>query len=56
MYRREGDKTNTIYVDIAGTDDTGTGLIELINIFLTLKIFRLSKKVRFLVPLTKDYD
>ena len=52
MYRREGDTTNTIYVDVAGTDDTGTELIELINVFVTLKIFRLAKKVRFLVPLT----
>lgn len=51
MYQREGDSTNTIYVDIAGTQDTGGDLIEFINIFVTKELFRRSKTVRFLVPI-----
>lgn len=50
-HRREGDTTNTVYVDIAGTQDTGTDLIELVNIFVTKELFARSKTVRFLVPI-----
>ena len=51
--RRSDDTTNTVYVDIAGTKDTGTPLIEMVNIFMTKELFRKSKTVRFLVPIAK---
>lgn len=50
-YQREGDTTNTIYVDIAGYGDSGSELIELVNVFMTKELFRKSKTVRFLVPI-----
>ena len=49
--QRKDNATNTIYVDIAGQQDTGGELIEFINIFVTKELFRRAKSVRFLVPI-----
>ena len=34
-YKKPDDTTNTIYVDIAGQQDTGGDLIEYVNVFVT---------------------
>lgn len=49
--RKKGDGSDSLYVDIAGQQDTGGELIEFINIFVTKELFRKAHKVRFLVPI-----
>lgn len=50
-YLKPDDDSNTVYVDIAGQQDTGGDLIEFINIFVTKELFKRAKTVRFLVPI-----
>lgn len=45
--------TDLIFADVAGFRDTGGSLIELVNCFLIKEIFRRSKTVRFMIPLTQ---
>jgi hypothetical protein len=50
-YQKPEDATNTVYVDIAGQQDTGGELIEFVNVFVTKEIFKRSKSVKFIVPI-----
>ena len=51
-YRRDGDETNSHYVDVAGLHDTGGDFIDFINVFVNKQLFKPAKSVRFLVPIT----
>lgn len=47
-------KNNLLYGDIAGLLDTGGDMMQFINHFMNILIFRKCRSVRFLVPLTLD--
>lgn len=46
------DKTGLTFVDIAGFGDSGSNLIELINMFVNKHIFNISKSVGFVTIIT----
>ena len=54
IFKREGDDLNTVYVDVAGTNDTSTKLTQLVNVFVIQRIFQIARTVRFLVPMTHN--
>lgn len=43
-----------VYADIAGLQDTGGPLVEFTNCFLNKILFQMVKKIKILVPITKD--
>ena len=45
--------TDFVFIDIAGLNDTGGNLIELVNCFITKQIFKAAKQVKILLLLTK---
>lgn len=47
------DKIGSMFVDLAGLDDTGGNFISLVNCFISKFIFENAKTVRFLVPFTQ---
>lgn len=49
--QRDDDSKNTVYVDVAGLQDSRGDLIELVNIFINKELFRRSNSVRFLLPI-----
>ena len=49
----KNDKLDFIFADIAGFNDTGGSLIELLNCFIDKQIFKAAKKVKILVLLTR---
>lgn len=49
---RNGDATQSVYVDVAGLQDTGGDFIDYINSFVTKQLFKSAKSVRFLVAIT----
>lgn len=42
-----------MYSDIAGLMDTSGDLIDYVNCFMNKKIFNQSKKVKFIVPMSR---
>lgn len=44
---------NSMFVDLAGLDDTGGNFISLINCFISKFVFENAKSVRFLIPFTE---
>ena len=51
FYKAENIKS--MFVDLAGLDDTGGNFISLINCFISKFIFENAKSVRFLIPFTQ---
>ena len=47
------EETDSMFVDLAGLDDTGGNFISLVNCFISKFIFENAKTVRFLVPFTQ---
>lgn len=48
----QNEEMDFIFADIAGFNDTGGSLIELVNCFIDKQIFRAASKVKILVPIT----
>jgi len=46
-------KTGITYTDVAGLNDTGGDLIEIVNNCVIKFIFRRANRVRFLLPITQ---
>jgi hypothetical protein len=46
------DKTGLMFVDVAGFEDSGSPLVELVNVFVNKHIFNISKSVSFLMTIT----
>ena len=51
MVRREGDTTNSLYLDIAGLQDKSGALIRFVNLFVIKMLFRKATSLRFIIPL-----
>jgi len=47
-------KNKLVFADIAGLNDAGGVLMNLVNCFVSKKIFQISKSVRFLIPITRE--
>ena len=51
FYDKERD---IVFADVAGMNDTSTGIIRILNCFIMLFIFKQAKSVRFLMTLNAD--
>lgn len=43
-----------VFTDIAGNNDTNGDLIAIVNALITKSLFKYSKSVKFLVPITRE--
>jgi hypothetical protein len=48
------DKTGLMFVDVAGFEDSGSPLVELVNMFVNKHIFNISKSISFLMTITMN--
>ena len=48
------DAIDSMFVDLAGLEDTGGQFISLVNCFISKFIFAYARSVRFLVPITRE--